>query len=106
MAKTVVSMDYNTITQASKSFEQQQQILEAIGKALKIVVDILKAVACVSMGTTKALEKYLEGIMKAVNALAKVCGEFAKDLAQAVTDHRNGDYKGGTYFEKGADLGL
>jgi DNA topoisomerase IA len=99
-------MDYNTITQASKAFDQQRQVLEGIGKALKIVVDILKAAACVSMGTTKALERYLEGIMKAVNALAKVCDEFSKDLAQAVKEHKSGDYKGGTYFTKGRDLGL
>lgn len=106
MAKQVVEMDYNTITQASKSFDDQRQLLEGIGKALKIVVDILKATAFLSMGTTKALEKYLEGIMKAVNALAKVCGEFSGDLKQAVTEHKTGDYKGGNYFEKGRNLGL
>jgi len=101
VAGEVVQMDYTVITAVSKGFKVQATTLKAIGKALEVAIQILQALAFVSMGTTKALAQYLSVIKDKVKKLAKVCEEFAKDLRLAVTDHKTGDIKGKRYFGEG-----
>lgn len=104
MAGQKVEMDYTVVGTVSKGFETQSTVLNALGKVLNIAVQALRAAAFFSMGTTLALANYLEVIMKKVNKLSDVCKWFAKNLAQAVTDHQKGDVTGKHYFE--GDLGL
>jgi len=101
MARQVVQMDYAVVGDVSKGFSAAQQMLTMIGKALGIAIQILRAAALLSMGTSLALARYLENIQKKVNNLAKLCGEFSTDLARAITDHRKGDYAGKRYFGEG-----
>ena len=101
MARQVVQMDYAVIGDVSKGFSAAQQMLTMIGKALGIAIQILRAAALLSMGTSLALARYLENIQKKVNNLAKLCGEFSTDLARAIGDHRKGDYAGKRYFGEG-----
>jgi hypothetical protein len=104
MAGQKVEMDYQVITSVSKGFDVQHTVLDATGKLLNIAIQALRAAAFFSMGTTLALANYLEVIMNKVNKLSQVCVWFSKNLAQAVTDHQNGDVAGKHYFE--GDLGL
>ena len=101
MAGEVVQMDYTVITAVSKGFKVQAATLKAIGKALEVAIQILQAMAFVSMGTTKALARYLSVIKDKVQKLGKLCEEFANDLARAVGDHKRGDIKGKSYFGEG-----
>ena len=52
-------------------------------------------------GTSAALANYLDVIKQKVQKLAKICEEFAGDLARAITDHKNGDFQGKRYFGEG-----
>jgi hypothetical protein len=104
MAGQSVQMDYQVITSVSKGFDTQHQVLDTTGKILNIAIQALRIAAFFSLGTAAALANYLEVIMEKVNKLSKVCVWFSKNLAQAVTDHQNGDVEGKHYFE--GDLGL
>lgn len=104
MAGQSVQMDYQVITNVSKGFDVQHQVLDATGKLLNIAVQALRAAALFSLGTTLALANYLELIMTKVNKLSGVCVWFAGRLTQAVSDHQKGDVEGKSYFE--GDLGI
>jgi hypothetical protein len=101
VATQVVQMDYGVITEVSKGFSVAAQMLKTVSKVLGILINILRATAFFSMGTSLALANYLENIQRAIDNLAKVLDEFAGDLSRAVTDHKRGDYKGKTYFGEG-----
>lgn len=101
MASQVVEMEYAPILAVSKGFQTTAQTLKTIGKALEIAIQILRAQAFASMGTSLAMAQYLEVIKQKVEKLGKLCTEFSNDLKRAVTDHKRGDYKGGTYFGEG-----
>jgi hypothetical protein len=104
MAGQVVQMDYQVITNVSKGFDTQHQVLDATGKVLNVAIQALRAAAFWSLGTSLALANYLQVILDKVKKLSTVCVWFSKNLAQAVTDHQNGDVEGKHYFE--GDLGL
>lgn len=101
MATTMVEMDYKVINQASKMFDSTSDMLKTIGKVLEALVQVLRATAFFSMGTSLALANYYENIKNKVNKLAKVCDEFSGDLSRAVEDHRKGDVTGKSYFGEG-----
>jgi hypothetical protein len=94
-------MDYEVVLAVSKGFGGVAQTLRMIAQVLDALIQILRAMAFASMGTSLALANYLENIKKKIEALAKVCEEFADDLDRAVKDHQRGDVKGGTYFGEG-----
>jgi len=97
-------MDYGAITNVSKGFKSTEEALEALGKILEAAIQVLRAAAFFSMGTSLALANYLEVIKKKVQNLATLCDEFSVDLAKAVEDHEKGDIKGKRYFGKGIEL--
>lgn len=101
MASTVVEMDYDVMNAVSKGFKGVATSLKAIGKALEVAIQILRAAAFASMGTSLALANYLDVIKQKVEKLAGICEEFATDLAQAINDHRKGDVRGKRYFGEG-----
>jgi hypothetical protein len=101
MAGQVVQMDYAVIGDVSKGFGQVAQMLTMVGKVLEALVQVLRAMAFASFGTSLALAQYLDNIKNKVNNLAKVCNEFSGDLGNAISDHRRGDVQGKRYFGEG-----
>ena len=101
MATQVVQMDYEVVLAVSKGFAGVAQALRMIAKVLEGLIQILRAMAFASLGTSLALANYLENIKNKIEALAKICEEFAGDLDRAVKDHQRGDIKGGSYFGEG-----
>ncbi len=101
MAGQVVQMDYAVIGDVSKGFATARDTLTTVGKVLEILVNILRATAVASLGTSAALARYVDNIKQKVNKLAKVCDEFSNDLSRAIGDHRKGDVKGKRYFGEG-----
>ncbi len=101
MAHDVVQMDYDVMMNVSKGFDTQAQTLQAISKVLQGVIQVLRAMAFMSFGTSAALAQYYQVIKDKIDVLAKICQEFAQDLSRAVTDHKNGDIKGKSYFGEG-----
>ena len=101
MASQVVQMDYPVITNVSKRFKQAHDTLVAIGKVLQATITTLKTISFFGVALARALAKYLEVIKSKVDKLAGLCMEFSVDLARAVNDHRNGQYKAGSYFGEG-----
>ncbi len=101
MAGQVVQMDYAVIGDVSKGFSQARDVLRTVGKVLEGLVQVLRAMAFASLGTSLALANYLDTIKQKVNNLAKVCEEFSNDLARAIDDHKRGDIKGKRYFGEG-----
>src|SRR5690242_3896757 len=101
MAGQVVQMDYSVISDVSKGFSTASQVLTTIGKVLETMVEILRATAFFSMGTSAALATYLDNIKSKVNNLAQICeNRFAQPLMSAIGDHRKGDVQGKSYFGK------
>jgi hypothetical protein len=94
-------MDYEVVLAVSKGFASVAQALRMIAKVLEGLIQILRAMAFASLGTSLALANYLENIKNKIEALAKVCEEFAGDLSRAVDDHKRGDIRAGTYFGEG-----
>ena len=101
MATTTVQMDYKVISDVSKGFKTSADVLNTVAKVLEVLINILRAMAFASMGTTLALANYLEQIKNKIKPLAKLCMEFSGDLAAAVGDHRKGDIAGKRYFGEG-----
>jgi hypothetical protein len=101
MAGNVVQMDYEVISDVSKGFKTAQEGLTTVGKVLEALIQVLRAMAFLSMGTSAALAQYLDVIKGKVNNLAKLCSEFSSDLARAIDDHKKGDVKGKKYFGEG-----
>jgi len=97
----VVQMDYQVVLAVSAGFQTSAQTLRMVAKALEAAIQILRAMAFASLGTSLALANYLENIKNKIENLAKICEEFAGDLKRAVDDHKRGDIKGGTYFGEG-----
>ncbi len=102
MAGQIVQMDYAVVGDVSKGFANAEGVLKTIGTALKVAIEVLRATAFFSLGTSAALACYLENIKDKVDHLAKVCNEFSVDLAQAIEDHKKGDIQGKRYFGGGA----
>jgi hypothetical protein len=96
----VVLMDYQVIGDVSKGFSTAADALNTVGKILTVLINILRASAFLSFGTSAALAQYLDGINQQVQNLANVCqNDFAAPLLQARTDHQNGDVAGKNYFK-------
>lgn len=90
MASQVVEMDYDVMEAVAKGFDAAAETSRAIAKVLQTLVTILKANFFMRM-FYEALIRWLEGIQRALENLAKVCEEFGKDLRLAVQYHRQGD---------------
>lgn len=101
MAGQVVQMDYGVVSDVSKGFATARDVLTTVRKVLEALVQVLRALAFASMGTSLALARYLDVIKQKVNNLAKVCNEFSGDLARAIDDHKRGDIQGKRYFGEG-----
>lgn len=101
MASQVVQMDYKVVDEVSKGFGTSKDVLTTVGKVLEALIQVLRAAALLSLGTSAALAQYLDNIKNKVNSLAKICGEFSDDLAKAIEDHKKGDVQGKRYFGEG-----
>lgn len=101
MATTTVEMDYDVVGQGSKIFATVADMLRSVAKVLEVLINILRASAFLSGGTSLALANYLENIKNKILPLAKVCDEFSGDLARAIADHKAGDIQGKRYFGEG-----
>ncbi len=97
----IVAMTYQPIQEVARGFQQAAQMLRMVARTLAAAVQILRAMAFASMGTSLALANYLDVIRQKCENLAKICDEFAADLTRAVNDHKSGDYKAGSYFGEG-----
>jgi hypothetical protein len=97
----VVQMDYKVVDEVSKGFATSRDVLTTVGKVLEALVQVLRAAALLSFGTSLALAQYLDNIKNKVNNLAKTCNEFSEDLAKAIDDHKRGDVQGKRYFGEG-----
>jgi sulfite exporter TauE/SafE len=101
MAGQVVQMDYAVVGEVSNGFGVAAQTLRTVAKVLGILVQILRAMALASLGTSLALAQYLDTIQKKCENLAKISDEFSKDLKGAIEDHKRGDFQGKRYFGEG-----
>lgn len=99
MAGQVVQMDYTVIGNVSKGFNTAHETLDAVGKVLEAAIEMLRASAIFSFGTTAALAQYLSLIKDKVQKLSKACVWFSQNLARAIGDHQKGDVEGKHYFE-------
>jgi hypothetical protein len=92
-------MDYTVIGNVSKGFNTAHETLDATSKILEAAIEILRAAAFFSAGTTLALANYLSVIKDKVNKLSQACVYFSTNLARAIGDHQKGDVEGKHYFE-------
>ena len=98
---TTVEMDHNVVGQAAKMFMTTADMLKNVAKILEGLIQMLRASAFFSAGTSLALANYFENIKNMINNLVKVCEELGGDLMRAVEDHKRGDIRGKRYFGEG-----
>lgn len=101
MAGQVVQMDYPVVQATSKMFMGQSQIILGIGKASEVQFTILEMGAFWCPPLAQYYKMCKENVAKKTKELSDTLQEFAKDLDQAVEDHKNGDSTGKSYFGKG-----
>jgi uncharacterized protein YukE len=101
MPSQVVQMDYPIMSNVSQRFMQAHDTLVQIGNVLQTVMNGLRAVSFTGAALVQALLRYLEVIKQRVDRMAAMCREFSEDIARAVNDHRNGQYRAGSYFGEG-----
>ena len=98
MAGQVVQMDYAVVGEVSKGFTAQSQAAKVIGQVTNTIITALLANPFVSMTIGPLLQNINTAVQQKTKELSELCDEFARDLTQAIGDHRKGDYEGKTYF--------
>jgi hypothetical protein len=93
-------MSYGPVTQISKNYQMQADMLKAVAAALKAAAMALKMSLFGAIMFAEVIRRF-ELVAKKSENLAKLCEEFSNDLARAVDDHKKGDYKAATYFGEG-----
>jgi len=100
MAGQVVQMDYEVIGDVSKGFTERSQQAKIIGQVTNGIITALLANPFVSMTVGPLLRQINQAVQKKTKDISTTCDEFAKDLKDAIGDHRKGDFEGKTYFGK------
>jgi len=98
MAGSVVQMDYEVIGDVSKGFTERSQQSKIIGQVTNTIITALLANPLVSMTIGPLLRQINQAVQKKTKELSQLCDEFAKDLKEAIKDHKNGDFEGKSYF--------
>lgn len=98
MAGQVVQMDYAVVGDVAKVFTAQGEVAKVIGQVTNAIITALLLVPFVSMSIGPLLRQINQAVQAKTKDLHKLCEEFARDLNQAIQDHRNGDYEGKRYF--------
>jgi len=101
MAGQVVQMDYPVVQSTAQGFRQQADVVTGIGKAAVAIFAMLEASSFFCPPMAQYYQRCKEAVDKKSKELADTLKEFGTDLDNAVTDHRNGDSSGKSYFGKG-----
>jgi formylmethanofuran dehydrogenase subunit B len=97
MAGQVVEMDYPTMQSVAKGFRTVADTMNVIGKTMEKLFEALElALSFVGLGAYYGQCK--EATKKKTKELVDHLNEFAKDIDEAVKDHKNGDFEGKSYF--------
>jgi hypothetical protein len=100
MAGQVVQMDYPVIQATSKGFTAQSQVVKIIGQVGVATFTALEAGAWWCPPLSQWYGRCKEAVKVKSKELCDTLDEFAKDLDQAVNDHKKGDFEGKHYFGK------
>jgi hypothetical protein len=93
-----VSMDYGVVETMANVHGTSGEMLDAVGKALRIASQILKATAMFGMVGNYAIAAYLDNIAPKVEKLAATNKELKQDLQGAIVSLRDGDQSGSQRF--------
>lgn len=77
-------MDVPKVKDMSSKFADAAQTMDAVHKALQVAIAALKATAFISLGSTKAMEVYLQNIDTKLQAVIKDCQHVSTELNNAV----------------------
>lgn len=98
MAGQVVQMDYPVVQSTAKGFRQQSDVVLAVGKAAVAIFTMLETAAFWCPPLSQYYGRCKDAVNKKSKELSNTLQEFAKDLDQAVKDHKDGDFEGKSYF--------
>ncbi len=101
MAGQVVQMDYPVVQSTAQGFRQQSDVILGVGKAAVAIFTVLEATSFFNPPMALYYRKCRDAVDKKSKELSDTLKEFATDLDAAVTDHKNGDSSGKSYFGKG-----
>lgn len=96
-------MTYAPIEAVAKSFLQQAVCFRAVCKIMGVMVYDLRMGAFSSASTDPALANCIAEIEEKCKKVVKLCDDYSGALVGAMSDHKSGDYKAGTYFGDDAD---
>src|SRR5262245_37635289 len=97
MAKEVY-MDVPAVRDIAKTFGQISEVLEAVDKVLKGLIEILNVTAFIGLVGGLALKLFLEAIEPQIKKMADKCKELMRDVNASVTAYERGDQQGATRF--------
>lgn len=101
MAGQVIQMDYPVIQSTAKGFRTQSDVVKAVGQAAVALFGVLEAGNFWCPPLAQYYGRCKDAVKQKSKELCDTLEEFAKDLDQAVQDHKNGDSAGKSYFGKG-----
>jgi hypothetical protein len=93
-----VYMDIPAVRDMAKTFGQIGEVLEAVDKVLKGLIEILNVTAFIGLVGGLALKMFLEMIEPQIKKMAEKCKELMRDVNASVNAYERGDRQGATRF--------
>lgn len=100
-----VRMDYDAVYAVAGGFAEAAQRLQALSQSLEVLIRAAQVATFITLGATRALERYLSNIKPRVDRLAATCEEMAMDLRIAVREHIMADTGAAGQFNDGGSGG-
>jgi hypothetical protein len=93
-----VYMDVPAVRDMAKTFGTVSEVLDAVDKVLKGLIQILNATAFIGLVGGLALKFFLEMVEPHVKRMAEKCEELMRDINASVDAYERGDALGATRF--------
>jgi hypothetical protein len=93
-----VYMDVPAVRDMAKTFGQVSEVLEAVDKVLKGLIELLNVTAFIGLVGGLALKHFLELIEPQIKKMADKCKELMRDVNASVDAYERGDALGATRF--------
>ena len=104
MSGNVVQMNYDRTEGVAKGFDMARMIVNAVAMVVLAQLEVMKASAFMAPPIVARITQWQQDIRQKTKTLSDKLEEMAKDLRDAINDHKRGDVAGKQYFMKGIRL--
>lgn len=93
-----IYMNIPAVEKIASGFATAAHTLQAVSKALQVILQTLRAVAFMGLVGGFAVQRYIEWLKPKIDNLAKFCEEISKDVKFAIAAYSRGDAAGSMRF--------